>query len=82
MNHTCLYYPAAEITALWLVFISPPAEGRRLSSPKLCLRMNALKLNIVLNSVRYHYVMSGHPLNHTSSTAAPVFTAIHLLNVL
>jgi len=36
MNHTCLYSPAAvphSVTALWLVLISRPAEGRRLSWP-------------------------------------------------
>ena len=34
ISHTCLYSPAAKsITALWLVLISRPAEGRRLSWP-------------------------------------------------
>jgi len=37
MNRTCLYSPAAaqSITALWLVLISRPAEGRRLSWPDI-----------------------------------------------
>ena len=31
MNHTCLYSQPQSITALWLVLISHPIEGRRLS---------------------------------------------------
>ena len=33
MNHNCLYSPAAEHHRIWLVLISHPAEGRRLSWP-------------------------------------------------
>ena len=33
MNHTCIYSQPQSITALWLVLVSRPADGRRLSWP-------------------------------------------------
>jgi len=38
MNHTCLYSQAQSITALWLVLISCPTQGRRLNWPGEILR--------------------------------------------
>jgi len=35
MNHTCLNPQPQSITALWLVLISHPTEGRRLSWPRM-----------------------------------------------
>jgi len=40
MNHTCLYFQLQCITALWLVLISRPTEGRRLSWPDVSMQLN------------------------------------------
>ena len=70
MNHTCLYFPAAEHHhTFWLVLISRPAEGRRLS-------WNNVRLNLPSPNMKSLSFRSGAARSLCEKQVSSQFSAV------